>query len=250
MERLVEGSLVRLLAGRLHPHQLVAQLARAMEDQAQGRQAPDHYRIYLNPADRDALVAAEPSLARVLSEQIIRLVEEAELELASAPSVDLLARHDLGHQVMEVTAEITGDRGGTTQNLGNKLRRPPGKEPDGRTYLIVGGQRHIPLTQPVYTLGRRLDCDVVLPMPTVSRRHAQLRWRFGRYVLYDLGSTTGTLVNGHPVTEVVLEPGDVFSLGGVDIIYGWDPPEAPADPESQSTRAWPRSDWQRADDGA
>jgi pSer/pThr/pTyr-binding forkhead associated (FHA) protein len=53
----------------------------------------------------------------------------------------------------------------------------------------------------------------------VSRRHAQLRLRFGRYTLYDLDSQSGTLVNGQPVQEWVLQPGDVMSLGGVNLIY-------------------------------
>ena len=53
-ERLVEGSLARLFAGQLHPQEIVAQLVRAMEDNAREGVAPDHYYVYLNSADQQA----------------------------------------------------------------------------------------------------------------------------------------------------------------------------------------------------
>ena len=81
-------------------------------------------------------------------------------------------------------------------------------------------------------LGRRLDNHIIIDDPRVSRNHAQLRLRFGHYVVYNLGSTGGTFVNGQRIEECVLRPGDVISLGGVPIIYGEDSsgPGAPSRP--------------------
>jgi FHA domain len=45
-------------------------------------------------------------------------------------------------------------------------------------------------------LGRSRDCDCVLTDPTVSRRHASLRYRDGTWWLRDLRSSNGTCVNG------------------------------------------------------
>ena len=45
------------------------------------------------------------------------------------------------------------------------------------------------------TLGRDVTCDVVLTPSNVSRRHARIERRAGGYVLEDLGSSAGTLVN-------------------------------------------------------
>jgi hypothetical protein len=62
-------------------------------------------------------------------------------------------------------------------------------------------------------LGRHCGCDVVVDQPTVSRRHAQLIFRDGSWVLHDLGSTNGTIVNGARVTRCQLRPGDQLTLG-------------------------------------
>ncbi len=62
-------------------------------------------------------------------------------------------------------------------------------------------------------VGRHPSCEVVLEHATVSRRHAQLRFRDGRWILQDLGSTNGTTVNGARVTRCQLRAGDHLRLG-------------------------------------
>lgn len=63
-------------------------------------------------------------------------------------------------------------------------------------------------------IGRDPDCcDVVLEHPTVSRRHVQLHHRDGAWVLRDLGSTNGTMINGKRVGRCRLEVGDRMTLG-------------------------------------
>ena len=62
-------------------------------------------------------------------------------------------------------------------------------------------------------VGRGSGCDVVLSDPTVSRRHARLILRDGRWVLQDLGSTNGSHLNGRRVGRCQLRPGDELYLG-------------------------------------
>jgi pSer/pThr/pTyr-binding forkhead associated (FHA) protein len=62
-------------------------------------------------------------------------------------------------------------------------------------------------------LGRRRDCDVVLSSAAVSRRHAQLLFRDGNWVIRDLGSTNGTRVNGVRVARRRLRAGDSVAVG-------------------------------------
>lgn len=67
-------------------------------------------------------------------------------------------------------------------------------------------------------IGRHPECDLVVSDASVSRRHAQLRFRDGRWVLRDLDSTNGSTVNGRPVIRCQLRPGDRLMLGDAALV--------------------------------
>jgi hypothetical protein len=67
-------------------------------------------------------------------------------------------------------------------------------------------------------VGRHPNCDVVVDEPSVSRRHAQLTYRDGAWVIQDLASTNGTLVNGERVGRTALRAGDIVTLGSLPIL--------------------------------
>jgi hypothetical protein len=67
-------------------------------------------------------------------------------------------------------------------------------------------------------VGRYRDCDIVLDDLSVSRRHARLRFRDGHWVLQDLQSKNGTLVNRAPVGRCQLHPGDEVHVGAVRLL--------------------------------
>ena len=69
---------------------------------------------------------------------------------------------------------------------------------------------------PLIGIGRASDNDVILDDPLVSRHHCQLKLQHGAYGFADLGSRNGSFVNGQPVTEIALGPGDVIRVGGHD----------------------------------
>jgi DNA-binding NtrC family response regulator len=62
-------------------------------------------------------------------------------------------------------------------------------------------------------LGRDAACDVTLPGKETSRRHAEIQPVGPLYVVRDLGSTNGVLLNGRRVEHAVLSDGDVLRLG-------------------------------------
>jgi hypothetical protein len=62
-------------------------------------------------------------------------------------------------------------------------------------------------------IGRHAACDVVLPGETVSREHARLVFRDGKWIIHDLKSANGTAVNGTYVGRCELYPGDQLVLG-------------------------------------
>jgi hypothetical protein len=64
--------------------------------------------------------------------------------------------------------------------------------------------------------------------PSVSRRHAQVLFRKGDYLLQDLKSTNGTVVNGHtlgPGERVRLSHGDEVQFGDISLVFVWDSQE-------------------------
>jgi hypothetical protein len=63
------------------------------------------------------------------------------------------------------------------------------------------------------TIGRSPDCGVFLDDVTVSRRHAALLEREGRWEIEDLGSLNGTFVNRRRVDSAPLEDGDEIQIG-------------------------------------
>jgi TolB protein len=69
-------------------------------------------------------------------------------------------------------------------------------------------------------IGRAEDNDLVLADPKVSRHHAQVRKEEAGYVLTDLDSANGTLVQGVLVTEpYTLQHNDRIQIGDVELAY-------------------------------
>jgi pSer/pThr/pTyr-binding forkhead associated (FHA) protein len=66
----------------------------------------------------------------------------------------------------------------------------------------------------VYNLGRDPGSDFSLPSEAVSRRHAAIEWDpKGGFIVRDLGSKNGTLVNGDRVDRQSLKDGDKIWVG-------------------------------------
>ena len=76
-----------------------------------------------------------------------------------------------------------------------------------------GASRSIPLPSNVTVIGRRHDCDLRIPLVSVSRRHCQLNYDKGALKIRDLGSRNGIILNGKRVEEAVIKPGDSIEIG-------------------------------------
>jgi predicted component of type VI protein secretion system len=80
--------------------------------------------------------------------------------------------------------------------------------------VLQPGSAFLDLKKPAVVLGRHSEADVRLPLPDVSRRHCRLAWSGGVWRVFDLQSVNGTYVNGEPVNEATLHPGDTLQIGG------------------------------------
>lgn len=63
-------------------------------------------------------------------------------------------------------------------------------------------------------IGRDQLCDLHLPDNSVSRQHAEIQCEDGGYIIEDLGSTNGVIVNEEKVQCRELQTGDRIKLGG------------------------------------
>lgn len=223
-QQLVEGSFNRFFGGGVTLSSIATELARVMENEALGGMVPAQYDIRLNPMAFDRLVQTEPEAVNQLAAYLTEFARQAELSLARVVHLNLVADPAVaGREILveAVVLERPSDHAVTQI-------RPMNDGGDGLAadivaldaYLIVEGQRHVPLTKPVTSLGRSTENDVVLDAATVSRKHAQIRWRYGRFILYDVSNRGRTKVNSQPVNETVLKSGDVISLSDVLLIYG------------------------------
>jgi serine phosphatase RsbU (regulator of sigma subunit) len=85
------------------------------------------------------------------------------------------------------------------------------------SYLeVVDGQgrrRQIELNRPRLLIGREPTCDIHLPHPGVSRRHAQLQFtEQGRWLLQDLRSRNHVFVDNRAVQQIMLETRKPFRI--------------------------------------
>ena len=76
------------------------------------------------------------------------------------------------------------------------------------------------LDRPVTLIGRAEDCDLQLHDPLASRHHAEIRRDTWRYLVADLGSRNGTLVNGRTVQEPQpLQSGDTILVAATPLRF-------------------------------
>jgi pSer/pThr/pTyr-binding forkhead associated (FHA) protein len=71
-----------------------------------------------------------------------------------------------------------------------------------------GSREEFPLAPRPLVVGRDDGADIRVDEPLVSKAHARIEPRGGVYVVYDLGSTNLTRVNGEVVYERELRHGD------------------------------------------
>ena len=89
------------------------------------------------------------------------------------------------------------------------------------TLLVVQGNetRTVILDHSPFTIGRKVDKDLVVADPRVSRDHAVIVSESGVFFLVDQASKHGTYVNGERVQRVKLQPNDRLEFGARDAAY-------------------------------
>lgn len=246
----LESRLGGLLGARIQPVDLAQRLAGAMDDRlafgAERVYAPNTYRIYLAPVTLAGFASYQRALEDELAAFVAERATERDLALIGRVRVALLADTALRPERARVEADVVD-------------RRALAGGPDGSTMAfeavapealapapldLVHRERAYALPRDdaaaEVRIGRSLDCDLILDNGTVSRVHARVFARAGHWVIEDLGSRAGVVLNGRPVSAAPLRAGDHVRLGAIvlgvaapsDATVGSDGPDGPEPPAS------------------
>ena len=238
--RVIEGWSARLFRARLQPVQIAKRVIRAMEAHQTISLAktfvPNSYLVSLSPSDYVQFEQYKRSLERDLAEAVLGAARDRSFTLLAYPTVELEQDADISPGDLRVACALVDASGeevpaNEPERLGSvetghtmvldrdALRAARPRAPQGAIVAREGRVRRVvPLTAYPFTVGRDPKNDIVLDDRRVSRRHAEVRLRLGRYTLYDLQSTNGTFVNGRRIAEMVLSDDDRITIGGAELL--------------------------------
>lgn len=238
--RVIEGWSARLFRARLQPVQIAKRVIRAMESHQTISLAktfvPNSYVVSLSPGDYAQFEQYKRSLERDLAEAVLGAARDRSFTLLAYPTVEIEADEEVSPGELRVACALVDASGeevpaGEPERLGgiaaghtmvldrDALLREKPRAPRGSIIAKEGTvRREVQLTAEPISIGRDPKSDIVLDDRRVSRRHAEVRLRLGRYTLYDLQSTNGTFVNGRRIAEMVLSDEDRITIGGAELV--------------------------------
>jgi hypothetical protein len=237
---LVEGTFSRAFRSEVRPVEIARKLAREMEEHKSFSVSrvyvPNEYAVYLSAEDRERFGDHERALAKELAGYLLEHARREKLALLSRPAIEFrtddrlrLGEFGIQARMVEPPEEERGGSGRQGEVGNTMIYSAVGNATDehleerrsapGTALLHVQGKRMV-LTGQSMTIGRSRDCDVIVEDPNISRKHAAVQRSGSSWVIEDLGSTNGVLVNGRRVgAPQPLHPGDRIELGTSEIVY-------------------------------
>jgi FhaA, N-terminal domain/FHA domain len=230
---LVEGTFSRAFRSEVRPVEIARKLAREMEEHksfsVSRTYAPNEYRVFLSPRDRERFAGYEAALTAELAGYLLEHARRERLTLLSRPVIEFETDERLGLGEFGIQTRVAQPedepisapveaQSGRTMVYSNAERVSEPLEERGRAraqtpLLLIDGKRVV-INPAGATIGRGRASDIVLDDPNVSRQHAEIRPRGGSWVITDLGSTNGSELNGRRLEgSEVLRSGDEIELG-------------------------------------
>ena len=252
LEEIIEG----VFGKEVGVESIIRAVAHAFEDAAAddaARQTPvtPQLTIQLHPLDYGAVITSYPYFDRQLVAYVVELAREQGIALHQEPGVTLVKTSEQQRGTVGVMVSSSAGEHNSTEQM-ERVPVDDMKNPVRIAQLIRDGKVIVQLERHIMNIGRQFDNHLVLEDNRVSRHHCQIRLRNGRFMIYDLNSTHGTFVNSTPVSETVLQHGDVISLGGVNLLYVEDSTEAShtsaGDTSIRPPQGWIADDYDFDDD--
>lgn len=225
LELVIEKKLFGWLPTQTTIHAVINDLINAIQASDTSHADMD-YLVHVSPADFHLWFTNQSDLidlGRIIQHQTQNLSHITSTSLA----FHILADAQLPPGEIFVQNAKPASNTGETEYLTSRPYQPAmGADPNAaapnRSYLSTQENQIFPLDKTVTNIGRREDNDIVFADQRVSRLHAQIRKSGSRFLLFDLNSTGGTLVNDKPITQHGLVSGDVISFGGLIVIFAED----------------------------
>jgi hypothetical protein len=220
LERVIEGAFAKAFRTGLQPVELATRILREMEtNKTVGVEevwVPNRFVFRLSEQDRERFQQAERSLRQELEHVVRDGAQQRGWSLMGPAEVIFETDQSVGQG--EYTCEATLAEGPPTRGstpVPAAVRRARTAKGNPRLILIQNGRpaRTFQLAKERVIIGRLGESDIVLGDPGVSRRHAEVRAEDGQFVIADLGSTNGTMVNESTIGERVLQEGDRITVG-------------------------------------
>jgi hypothetical protein len=208
LERMVDGVFFRRSKGSIRPIELGRRLVREMDDNrsvdVKGRRiVPNVYTVALSAVDHASFNDIEDALVAELSEAAREYAREEGYHFMGPVSVQL-----------SVDNNLRGGRFAITSQLRQAATGP------GMGTLVLPSGNRVDLGSGVVTVGRLPECTISINDANISRNHAQVKATPSAYVVVDLGSTNGTMVNGSRIIgEHRLQDGDIISFGSTHVRF-------------------------------
>jgi hypothetical protein len=210
---MVEGFFATAFRSGLQPVELAKRILREMDAGksvgVKGVWAPNHFVFTLSSEDAERFQQAEGALVGELKQVVREAAAERGWGLVGPPEIEFRTDDSLGRGQFGCEATLVE---------GEPEPAPTPSATGGEAAIVLLEEGHEARTYQLHkqsvAIGRLPECDIVISDPGASRRHATItREDGGEYVLTDLGSTNGTLVNDEPVGEHVLSDGDRITIG-------------------------------------
>jgi hypothetical protein len=243
LEGLVEGFFTKVFRSGLQPVEVGRRILREVAENktisVNRVYVPNEFHVAMGPDDFKRFDQMASGLQREFSELVIESAKENRWNLMGMPKVIFVEEPSLGAGEFRVEPSLSADPDvpaptASTQDPGPDGASSPGAvstdtasrlglSPQGPRLAILNDEgtatEKITLTRDPIVIGRMSSCDVVLSDPNVSRRHAELRRSADGWVVVDLGSTNGTLVNDKLTREHRLSDGDKLTFGSSNLRF-------------------------------
>lgn len=210
---MVEGFFATAFRSGLQPVELAKRILREMDaGKSVGVKevwAPNHFVFTLSSEDAERFQQVEGALVGELKQVVRDAAAERGWGLVGPPEIEFRTDDSLGRGQFGCEATLVE---------GEPEPAPASSATGGEAAIVLLEEGHEARTYQLHkqsvAIGRLPECDIVISDPGASRRHATVtREDGGEYVLTDLGSTNGTIVNDEPVGEHVLSDGDRITIG-------------------------------------